>query len=159
MFLLCVTDIFSKYAWVILLKDKKAIAITNAFLNFLKESNRKPNKIWVDKSSEFYNRSMKSFLQNNNIELYLTYNEGKFVVAERFIWTLKDKIYKYRTTISKNVYIGQLDEIVNHYNNIYHGTIKIKQENLNPRMYIDLNKEYNNEDSKLKVGDNFRVLK
>ena len=98
-------------------------------------------------------------MQNNNIELYLTYNEGKFVVAEWFIWTLKDKIYKYRTTISKNVYIGQLDEIVNHYNNIYHGTIKIKQENLNPRMYIDLNKEYNNEDSKLKVGDNFRVLK
>ena len=102
---------------------------------------------------------MKSFLQNNNIELYLTYNEGTFVVAQRFIWTLKDKIYKYRAPISKNVYIGQLDEIVNQYNNIYHGTIKIKPENLNPRMYIDLNKEYNNEDSKLKVGDNVRVLK
>ena len=57
------------------------------------------------------------------------------------------------------MYTGQLDEIVNQYNNIYHGTIKIKPENLNPRMYIDLNKEYNNEDSKLKVGDNVRVLK
>ena len=80
---------------------------------------------------------MKSFLQNNNIELYLTYNEGTFVVAQRFIWTLKDKIYKYRAPISKNVYIGQLDEIVNQYNNIYHGTIKIKPENLNPRIYIE----------------------
>ena len=63
-FLLCVIDIFSKYAWVIPLKDKKCITITNASQNFLKESNPKPTKIWVDKGSEFYNISMKSFLSN-----------------------------------------------------------------------------------------------
>ena len=59
-FLLSVTDIISKYAWVIPLKDKKGITITNAFSKILDKSNRKPNKIWVDKSSEFYNRPMKS---------------------------------------------------------------------------------------------------
>ena len=94
MFLLCVIDIFSKYAWVILLKDKKGVAITNAFQNFLKETNCKPNKIWLDKLSEFYDRSMKSFLQNDNLELYLTYNEGKFVVAERVVWNVRVSKWK-----------------------------------------------------------------
>ena len=116
-FLLCVIDIFSKYAWVIPLKDKKGITITNAFKKVLDESNCKTNKIWVDKSSELYNRSMKSFLQDNNIELYSTHNEGKSVVAEIFIRTLKNKIYKYMTSISKNVYIDRSDHIVNKYNN------------------------------------------
>ena len=60
---MCVIDFYSKYAWVILLNDKKGIAITNAFQKILKESNRKPNKIWVDKGSEFYNRSMKSWFE------------------------------------------------------------------------------------------------
>ena len=82
-------------------KIKKRITITNAFQNFLKGFNRKPNKIWVDKRSEFYNRSMKSFLQNNNIETYSTHNEGKSVVAERFIRTLKNKIFKYMILILK----------------------------------------------------------
>ena len=67
------------------MKDKKGIAITNAFQNFLKETNCKQNKRWLDKVSEFYDRSMKSFLQNDNLELYLTYNDGKFVVAERVV--------------------------------------------------------------------------
>ena len=62
-FLLCVDDTFSKYPWVIPLKDKKVITIANAFQNILKESNRKPNKIWVDKVNEFYNRSVKSWLE------------------------------------------------------------------------------------------------
>ena len=73
-------------------KDKKGITSTNAFKKNLDESTRKPNKIWVDKGREFYNRSMKSFLQNNCIEMYSRCNEGKFVVAERFIRTLKNKI-------------------------------------------------------------------
>ena len=73
-FLLCVIDIFSKYAWVIPLKDKKGNTITNAFQNILFESNRKSDKTWVDKSSEFYNRSIKPWLQDNNIEMYSTYN-------------------------------------------------------------------------------------
>ena len=64
-FLLCVIDTFSEYAWVILLKDEKGITISNAFQKNLKTFNRKPNKIWVNKGSEFYNRSMKSLLEKN----------------------------------------------------------------------------------------------
>ena len=90
-FLFCVLDILSKYAWVIPLKDEKGIKITNAFQKILKESNRKPNKIWVDKVSEFYNRSMKSWLEKSAVEMNSTHNEGKSVVAERFIRTLMNK--------------------------------------------------------------------
>ena len=111
-FLLCVIDIFSKYAWVVPLKDKKGVSIVNAFQKILDDSKRKPNKISVDKESEFYNRSMKSWLQDNDIAMNSTHNEGKSVVAERFIRTLKSKIYKYMTSISKNVYIHELDYIV-----------------------------------------------
>ena len=78
---------------------KKGISIVNAFQIILKESKRKPNKIWVDKGSEFYNSSFKKWLRDNNIEMYSTHNEGKYVIAERFIRTLKNKIYKYMTSI------------------------------------------------------------
>ena len=112
-FLVCVIDIYSKYVSVIPLKDKKGVTITNAFQKILKESNRMPNKIWVDKDSKFYTRSMKSWLENNAIEMYSTHNEGKSAVAKRFIRILKSKIYKYMTSVSKNVYIDKLDDIVN----------------------------------------------
>ena len=112
-FLLCVIDIFSKYAWVVPLKDKKGVSIVNAFQKVLDGSNRKPNKIWVDKGSKFYNSSFKKWLKDNDNEVYSIQNEGKSVVAERFIRTLKAKIYKYMTSISKNVYINKLDYIVN----------------------------------------------
>ena len=82
-FLLCAIDIFSKYAWVIPLKDKESVTITNAFQKILDDLKRKPNKIWVDKGSEFYNRLMKSWLQDNNIEMYSTHYEVKSVVTER----------------------------------------------------------------------------
>ena len=98
-FLLWVIDIFSKYAWVIPLKDKKGITITNAFQKTLDESNLILNKIWVDKDSERYNRSMMSWLQENNIEMYSMQDEGKSVVAEIFIRTLKNKTYKYMTSV------------------------------------------------------------
>ena len=103
-FLLCVIDIFRKYAWVVPLNDKKGVTIVNAFQSISKDSNRKPNKTWVDKGSGFYNNSFKKWLQDNDIEIYSTHNEGKSVIAERFIRTLKNKIYKYMTSISKNVY-------------------------------------------------------
>ena len=90
-FLLCVIDAFSKYAWVIALKDKKGISIANAFQKIINDSKRKPNKIWVDKGSEFYNNSFKKWLQDNDIVMYSTNNKGKSVVAERFIRTLKKK--------------------------------------------------------------------
>ena len=71
---LCVIDIYIKYAWVIPLKDKKGITISNAFQKILSGSDQKPNKIWIDKDSEFYNRSMKSWLGENAIEMYSTNN-------------------------------------------------------------------------------------
>ena len=86
------------------LKDKKGITITNPLQKISDESNCKPHKIWADKSSEFYNRLIKSVFQNNDIEMYSTHNEGKSVIAERFIRTLKNKISKYMTSVSKNVY-------------------------------------------------------
>ena len=79
--MLCVIDIYSRYAWVVPLKDKKSITITNAFQKNLDESNHKPSKVWVDKGKGFYNRLMKSWLQDNDIDIYSTHNEGKFVVA------------------------------------------------------------------------------
>ena len=84
-FLLYVIDVFSKYTWVILLKDKKGTSIVDAFQKIIKESNRRPNKIWVDKGSEFYNNSFKKWLKDNNIEICSINNEGKSVVVERFI--------------------------------------------------------------------------
>ena len=84
-FLLCVTDIYSKYSWVISLKDKKGITITNAFQKCLDESNRKSNKIWVHNGSKFYKLSIKSWLEKNGIEMYSTHNKRKSVIAERFI--------------------------------------------------------------------------
>ena len=124
-YLLCAIDLFSKYVWVIPLKDKKGTSIVNAFQKIISKE-RKPNKIWVDQGSEFYNQSFKDFLKINNIEMYSTFNEGKSVVAERFIRTLKNKIFQHMTTISKNVYFDVLDDIVNKYNNTIHRTIKMK---------------------------------
>ena len=98
-FLLCVNDIFSKYAWVVPLKDKKSVSIVNAFQSILKKSNRKPKKIWVDTRSEFYNRSMKSWLEKDDVLTYSINNEGKSVIAERFIRILKNKIYRYMTSV------------------------------------------------------------
>ena len=106
------------------MKDKKGITVTNAVQKMLDESNPKPNKIWVNKGSEFYNSSMKSWLQDNNIEMYSTQNEGNSVVAATFITTLKNKIFKYITPISENVYIDKSDDIVNKYNNTYHDAFK-----------------------------------
>ena len=104
----------------------------------------------VDKGGEF-NRSMKSWLEKNDIEMYSTHNEGKYVVAERFIRTIKNKIYKYMTSISKNVYIDKLDDIVNEENNTYHRTIEMKPIDVKDSTYIGFGKEVNDNDPKFKV--------
>ena len=111
--------------WVVPIKDRKGTSIVNAFKKIISKE-RKPNKIWVDQRSEFYNNSFKDFLKINNIEMYSTYHEGKSVIVERFIRTLKNKIFKHMTAISKNVYFDVLDDIVNKYNNTVHRTIKVK---------------------------------
>ena len=158
-FLLCVIDIFSKYAWVVPLKDEKGASIVTAFQSILKQSNRKPNKIWIEKGSEFYNTCFKKWLQDNDIVMYSTNNERKSVVAERFIRILKSKIYKHMTSISKNMYIDKLDYIVEEYNNAYHTTIKMKPIDVQDNTYINTDKEINNKDPKFKVGDHVRTSK
>ena len=157
--LLGVIDIYRKYAGIIPLKDKKDITISNAFHKILKESIRKPNKIGVDKGIEFYNRSMKLWLEQNNIEMYSTHNEGKSVAAEKFIRTFKNKICKYMISVSKYVYIDKLVDIVNKYNNTYDSTIKVKLIDVKPNIYNDSSKEINEKDPKFKFGHTFRISK
>ena len=140
------------------MKDKKGVSIFNAFQSILKKSNRKPNKIWVDKGSEFYNTYFKKWLKDNSTEMYSSHNAGKSVVAERFIKTLKNKIYKYMTSISKNVYIDKLD-IVNDYNKTCYRTIKMRPIDVKDDTYIDFGKEVNDNDPKFKFGDHVRILK
>ena len=157
-YLLCVIDLYSKYAFVIPLKDKKGISILNAFDKIIKQYNRKPNKIWVDQGGEFYNNIFKKWLSDNDIIIYSTYNEGESVVAERFIRTLKSKLYKHMTAIGKNVYYHVLDDVVNKYNNTKHSTIKMKPIDVknNKRVYID---EHNEKRSRFKVNDRVRISK
>ena len=91
--------------------------------------------------------------------MYSTNNEGKSVVAERFIRALKSKIYKYMTSVSKNVYIDKLNDIVDEYNNTYHTTIKMKPIYVKDNTYINTSKEINDKDPKSKVGDHVRISK
>ena len=157
-FLLCVIDIFTKCAWIIPLKDERGITINDDFQKVLDESKRKPNIIWIDKGSKSYNRTMKSEIEESEIEMYLTHDEGKSFVAGRFIKTSKNEIHKYMTSISKNMYIDKLN-IVNKYNNIYHTTIKRNPSALNQAYILTLNKENNKEGSNFKVGDIVRISK
>ena len=91
--------------------------------------------------------------------MHSTNNEGKSVVVERFIRTIKNKIYKHMISISKNVYIDKLDDIVNEYNNTYHTTIKMRPIDVKDNTYINIHKEINNKDPKFKVGDRVRISK
>ena len=152
-YLWCAIDLFSRYAWVVPLKGT---SIVNAFQKIISEG-RRPNKIWVDQGSQFYNNSFKGFLKTNNIEMYSTYNEGKSVVAERFIRTLKNKIFKHMTAISKNVYFDVLDDIVNKYNNAVHRSIKMKPTDVTSDSYAEYNED--KKDPKYKVADHVRISK
>ena len=149
-YLLCAIDLYSKYAFVIPLEFKKGISVTNGFNR--KPSNRKPNKIWVDQGGEFYNNVFKKWLSDNDIIICSKYNEGKSVVAERFIRTLKSKLYKPMKAIGKNVYYDVLDDVVNKYNNTKHSTIKMKPIDVgnNKRVYID---KHNEKRSRFKLDD------
>ena len=141
------------------MKDKKGISIVNALNKIIKQSHRKPNKIWVDQGGEFYSNVFEKWLSDNDINIYSTYNEGKSVVAEIFIRTLKNKLYKHMTAAGKNVYYDVLDDVVNKHNNIKHSTIKMKPIDVgdnNKRVYIN---EHNEKDSRFKVGDRVRISK
>ena len=139
-----------------ILADERHKPIFNAFNKIIKQSNRKPNKIWVDQGGEFYNNVFEKWLSDNDINMYSTYNEGKSVVAERFIRTLKNKLYKHMTATGRNVYYDVLDDVVNKYNNTKDSTIKMKPIDVknSKRVFID---EHNQKDSKFKVGDRVRI--
>ena len=102
---------------------------------------------------------MRSWWKDNHIEIYSTHNEGKSIVAEKFMKILENKIYKYMMSVSKNVYIDKLYDIVNKYNNTYHNTIKMKLANVKPRTYIDFDKDSNKKDLKFEVDDHVKISK
>ena len=122
-----------------------------------KHSNRKPNKIWVEHGSQFSNNKFKSFLKENDIEMYSTFNEGKSVVAERFIKTLNNKIYKHMTTIGKNVYFNDLDDVVKKYNNTVHSSIKMKPKDVTSNSFVEYSEKTNKKSPNFKIGDPVRV--
>ena len=138
------------------MKDKKYITIENVFQKVLVESGLKSSKVWVNQGSEFYNRLLKSLLHDNGIEMYSTHNKGKSV-AERFIRTLKNKIYKKINAVSKNVYSNKLDKIVDKDSKTYLRTIKIKPAGFQLGTYVEYDLEYYDRDPKLNVGDHVRI--
>ena len=137
---------------------KWGITIVNAFQKIISEE-RKPYKIWVDQGGEFYNKLFKRFLKINNTEIYSTYNERKPVVVERFIRTLKNKIFKHMIAVSKNVYFDVLDDIVDKYNNTVHRSIKMKPIEVTSDSHAEYNEDSNVTKTKFKVGDHVRISK
>ena len=158
-YLLCVIDLFSKYAWVIPIKDKKGTSIVNAFKKIFSDSNRKSNKIWVDQGSQFYNKSFKDFLKINNIKCIQHTMKENSLMMKDFFRTLKNKIFKHMTAISKNVYYDVLNDIVDKYNNTVHRTIKMKPIEVTNDYYAEYNEIGNKKDPKFKVVDNVRISK
>ena len=139
---------------------KKVLQLPMLFKKLLKKSNCKPNKIWLDKGSEFFNRSMNSWLEKNYTELYSTHNEGKSIVVERFIRTLKNRIYKHMNSISKKLYIDKSDDVLNKYKNIMvPSIIKMKPVDVKSDTYINSRKEVNDKNCEFKIGDIVRISK
>ena len=159
-YLLAVIDVFSKYGWLIPLKDETGKSVASALKTTFEE--RKPGKMWVDKGKEFYNKDLKDL-----IELYSTENEEKSSVVERWIRTMKEKMWKYFTAKSTNVYIDVLPDLVKQYNNTRHSYIKMtpvkvsKKENelkVWKNLYPE-NLEIRDINPKFSVGDKVRISK
>ena len=156
--LLCIIDVFTKYACVKPLKDKKSKTVLNTFVKIVNESNCKPNKIWVDQGRELYNKLMHEWLDNNDILIYSTHNEGKLIMAERFIKTLKAEIYKQLAAIDSKSYLPCLNKLVHQYKNTYHHSINKKPCNADFSAVIE-KIETNSKAPKFKVNDRVRITK
>ena len=160
-YLLTCIDIFSKYSWVIPLKDKKGITIKNALEKIFNE--RKPKFLWTDKGKEFYNKQVQDLLNENNIKLYSTNNsEIKSAVIERFNRTFKNMMYKKFTENNNTIFYNMLDELVNNYNNKYHSTIKMSpiegSKKINEKKIKNIyNFEKTKKLGKFKIGDRVRL--
>ena len=159
-YLLAVMNIFSKYVWLIPLKNKTGKSVALALKTIFKE--RKPEKMWVDKGKEFYNKDVKDL-----IELYSTENEEKSSVVERWIRTMKEKMWKYFSAKSTNVYMNVLLDLVKEYNNTRHSSIKMtlvkasKKENKLTvwRNLYPEHLEVRDINPKFSVGDKVRISK
>ena len=119
-YLLTIIDVFSKYAWVMPLKSKTGKDITKAFDYIIEGSGRKPSRLWVDKGTEFYNQTFKKYLEQNDIQMYSTHNEGKAVVVERFNRTIKTRMWKYFSANSTTRYFDILPALLQQYNHSVH---------------------------------------
>ena len=161
-YILTVIDVFSKYGWMLPLKDKTGKSVADAFKEIFKKSKRKPEKLWTDKGQEFYNKNVKEL----GVELYSTENEEKSSVVERWNRTMKEKMFKYLTANNTNKYIDVLDDFVERYNNTRLSSIKMtpveasKKENevrVYRNLYPDLTRRPMR--AKFKTGDKVRILK
>ena len=146
-YLLCAIDLFRKYAWVVPSKYKRGISTVNTFQKMLDSSSRKPNKIWIDQGGEFYNYLSKDFWIIIKLKCI------------QHIRTLKNKIFKHMTAVSKNVYFNVLDDIVNEYNNTVYRIMKMKLTDVTSDSYAEYNEDSNEKDPKFKVGDHVRISK
>ena len=161
-FLLTCIDVFSKFAWVIPLKNKSATSITNAFREIMQT--RTPNKMQTDKGKEFLNSEFSKFLQSNKVKLYTLNSEMKACVVERFNRTLKEKMWRYFTHVRHKKYIDILQDLVESYNKSFHRTIGTSPVSVNSKNEKKIwNKMYgfNDEDIVInfKPGDKVRINK
>ena len=161
-FLLLVIDTFSKYGWIVPLKNKKAQTIVKALKEIFKESGRRPDKLWTDKGTEFFNKDVRDL-----VYLYATENEEKSSIAERWIRTMKENMFKYFTDNNTNKYIDVLPDLVEDYNNTVHSSTKFtpveasKKENefkVWRNLYPDLYKT-SRLNPKFSEGDKVRITK
>jgi len=164
-YLLMVIDVFSKYGWIIPLKDKKGETVMNAFKTIFNDG-RKPEYLWVDKGKEFYNKFINDLLEKHNILMYSTENEEKSSVVERWNRTIKTKMWKQFTVQGNTQYLNILPNILKQYNNTKHSSIKMtpveasKKDN-EGQIYFNLyrNMETSKEKPKFKIGDKARISK
>ena len=153
-YLLCVVDVFTKYAKVKTLKDKKGKTVLNAFIEIVNKSNRKQNKLWFVQGRHFYNKLMQEWLDNTDILMYSTHNEEKSVITERFPKILKAKIYKKMTAIFSKSYLLDLNKLVDEYNNTHHHSIINSDYS-----FLNENIESNPKAPKFKVNEKVRITK
>jgi len=159
-YLLTLIDVFSKFGWMLLLKDKTGVSVAKALKEIFKQKN--PEKLWTDKGKEFYNKHVRDL----GVELYSTENEEKSSVAERWNRTMKEKMFKYFTANNTNKYIDVLDDFVDKYNNTWHSSINmtpveaskiINTITVYRNLYPDLTRRPTR--AKFKTGDKVRIQK
>ena len=163
-YIINIIDLYSRYAWSIPIKNKTGKSIVIAFESIIQQQ-QKPKKLWVVNGSEFYNKIFKKWLNDNNIEMYSTFNEGKAVVIERFNRTLKNIMFKYFTANGTYKYIDILSSLINEYNNKKHSSTKLSPKSKYLQLSEDSDKKNFTSDKKLpisydfKIGDKVRISK